>query len=144
MKKVLLSMATIVALVSHVSAGGGDAPMPADLAISAADDVPAELVRYLGGWRGSWGGTLDSRLIVEGTDDGVVAGWYCWGQIGETAAGCSRLPENAVIEDDHLVFGWSGSWGSVAFSFDVRDEVLYGTRTTGSNVSVVEMLRATE
>lgn len=58
--------AAVVSGCQTTGPGSQAAPLPGNVAIiPPADDVAPEFAVYSGTWRGRWGGSLDSYLVVE-------------------------------------------------------------------------------
>jgi len=105
-RQFLACLALVTALLTLGVRPGwaADAALPDDVRIvPPAADVPADLRRFSGVWRGLWGGVMDHVLIVEQiAPSGEATLVYAWGDAPKwnIVRGWSRV--EATIEGDEI------------------------------------------
>tara|TARA_R110000772_G_scaffold132347_2_gene240914 strand:+ start:611 stop:1078 length:468 start_codon:yes stop_codon:yes gene_type:complete len=114
------------------------APLPEFTIVQPASDVPKELARFSGLWKGKWDGILCSRLVITSIEaDGTANGIYAWAPGRNFNAGYD--PFEVKISDNNLKFGTNAKF---SFSFeDNQKEVLHGRRVTNNYTNIVSMVR---
>ena len=80
--KAAIPLILSAALIAACQTTGGfqPAPLPSNVAIEQpAADIAPEFATYSGTWRGKWGGSLDTYLVVEDVDPPTADVIYAWG-----------------------------------------------------------------